>query len=202
MDPLSLTVSVVALMTTAVQTVRGLEKLRRAFGAQEKLLELFNEVADLRALFFVVHEIVIRNDTEEAPIKAISQVLDRAYVLLEDLNSLIHQILKPTGPQETSRLSRRAWLLQEGRLLQLRDSLRDLRNRLNIGISAFTSSEIPQIRLHLNDLSISTSAMAAQQSDIYDQINHQATILQEFLDQRVSPSNAKIGRGGYLKPAP
>lgn len=40
-------------------------------------------------------------------------------------------------------------------------------------------SEIPQIRLHLNDLSISTSAMAAQQSDIYDQINHQATILQE-----------------------
>lgn len=45
MDPLSLTVSVVALMTTAVQTVRGLEKLRRAFGAQEKLLELFNEVS-------------------------------------------------------------------------------------------------------------------------------------------------------------
>lgn len=45
MDPLSLTVSVVTLMGTAVQTVKGLEKLRRALGAQEKVLELSNEVS-------------------------------------------------------------------------------------------------------------------------------------------------------------
>lgn len=45
MDPLSITVSALTLMTMAVTTIQGLEKLRRALGAQDKLLELLNEVS-------------------------------------------------------------------------------------------------------------------------------------------------------------
>lgn len=87
-----------------------------------------------------------KNNSDKASIKAITLVLGGAYTLLKDLDATIFKVLRITGgtekvldPQESLKVSRRAWLLHEGRLVRLRDSLRDVRNRLNIGIAAFTS---------------------------------------------------------------
>ncbi|KAH7319189.1 ankyrin repeat-containing domain protein [Rhexocercosporidium sp. MPI-PUGE-AT-0058] len=209
MDPLSLTVSAITLIGASVKTIQGLEKLRRAFGAHEKVLQLCNEISDLRALFSVIHDTVSEHESSSinnTASRVVAQVLTRAQELLDALDAVVDQILvapdiaslsslkEQSLEAGTLRVSRRVWLRYEGKLGRLREDIRDVRQSLNVAISAFSSSEIPKIRLHLLELSLSTSNITAENRALYEKMDQHNAILND-LRSLLQQSNGQPPQG-------
>ena len=102
----------------------------------------------------MIHDTVSEHESssiDNTASRVVAQVLLRAQELLGALGEVVDQILVapdsalPSGSKEQSletgtlRVSRRVCLRYEGKLGRLREDIRDVRQSLNVAISAFSS---------------------------------------------------------------
>ena len=136
MDPLSVSVSVIALIGATRQVAIGLNKLASLRGAPAAVLALNNEVSDLRLVLSEAEPLLIRHerevcekssdDTSEKKNEILALSIERANDRLVELEAIIqNRLMSRMGARD-----RLGWLMEQGKV---RKALEDLRiARLNI----------------------------------------------------------------------
>ena len=149
MDPLSFTTSIIAILGVGGTIAKGLQKLHQMKKAPEILLQLNNEITDLKVVVLAVDELCRQSSD---PISAVQQevvykALQRAKNIVLELELLINHVLtrETTSGSEISRL---AWLRSLNKLKEMKMRIRLGRNDLNAAWMAMSSRDEYLFRLN------------------------------------------------------
>ena len=147
MDPLSVTASILAVVGAGGTIAKGLHKLVSLKNTPLTLLQLNNEVSDLRlvvgAIEHLIHQYHLPTLSDQPNHQSLCNELQRAKVLILDLERLILYGLSKIGGDGNPKLDRVAWLRSETKVLRKKDRLRN--NRINLSaaleiLSSYTYS--------------------------------------------------------------
>ena len=136
MDPLSVSVSAIALVGATKQVAKGLSKLASLRGAPAAVLALNNEVSDVRLVLDEAQPLLVSSESEfdeksgDGIFKSRKEILkasiERANDRLVELEAVVqNRLMSRMGAKD-----RLGWLMEQGRV---RKALEDLHiARLNI----------------------------------------------------------------------
>ena len=165
MDPFSLTVGILTLLSAGGTIGRTLNKII-TLKAPDVLLALNNEVVDLQIVVQDVSNLLHQHSeiSQVAPIKSVCSALDKSKRTLLDLESLIaYDLTTTTGKDNELRLDRSVWLRLESKVLKLKNDIRDDRLRLSAALNVLSSStslgidaQVRQLRFEVASVSLST----------------------------------------------
>ena len=133
-DPLSLAVSIIAVLGAAEGVAKGIMKIYSIRNAPDEILALNNEVSDLQILMYD-----IRHFIKDSPESQLSQEhvqhlvssVNRAKEKLLQLNELMqYKIIKPQTSSNQLKISKREWLKAAQVINRSRQSLRDIRSNI------------------------------------------------------------------------
>ena len=165
MDPFSLTVGILTLLSAGGTIGKALKKIT-TLNPPDVLLALNNEVVDLQIVVKDVSNVLQRHSevTQAAPVSSICFALAKSKRTLSKLESLMaYELTTTTGKDNELRLDRSAWLRLEPKVLRLKNDIRDDRVRLSTAsniLSWSTSLEIGaqmrQLRFTIESVSLNT----------------------------------------------
>ena len=123
MDPLSVTGSIVAVLTAAEGTVRGLKLLRNFYNAIAKIDALINEIEDLRLVladlnFNHTAEAAEQEVSSSHEVPGLSVLLARARQELAMLDTVMSHRLRPLN-----KASRVAWMREKSKIGHIQERL-------------------------------------------------------------------------------
>ncbi|KAF3191327.1 hypothetical protein TWF225_001468 [Orbilia oligospora] len=161
MDPLSVTASIIAIVTAAVQVSNGLAKLIALRGAPEIVMALQNEVSDLRLVVNSCESILNKHVTLGGQqgnvwglppeLVGVKNLLDRATNELED----ICQVVETKLVDSNGKFSKIGYLKEQSKLIKAKDGLRDIRMEIANGIGLMNSASSFRIEARVEQLEIS-----------------------------------------------
>ncbi|KAF3107085.1 hypothetical protein TWF102_000923 [Orbilia oligospora] len=161
MDPLSVTASIIAIVTAAVQVSNGLAKLIALRGAPEIVMALQNEVSDLRLVVHSCESTLNKHVTLGGQqgnvwglppeLIGVKNLLDRATNELED----ICQVVETKLVDNNGKFSKIGYLKEQSKLIKAKDGLRDIRMKIADGIGLMNSASSFRIEAHVEQLEIS-----------------------------------------------
>ncbi|KAF3115005.1 hypothetical protein TWF706_007136 [Orbilia oligospora] len=161
MDPLSVTASIIAIVTAAVQVSNGLAKLIALRGAPEIVMALQNEVSDLRLVVHSCESTLNKHVTLGGQqgnvwglppeLIGVKNLLDRATNELED----ICQVVETKLVDSNGKFSKIGYLKEQSKLIKAKDGLRDIRMKIADGIGLMNSASSFRIEAHVEQLEIS-----------------------------------------------
>jgi hypothetical protein len=128
MDPLSISVSVVTLLSAANSIAGGINKLASLSRAPASLLALSNELSDLRLVLAeseaVLSDHAMRYEKIEAASsgRSLSQSIERAKRHLEELEEVEKRLSTSSGG-----IDRLAWLWEQDNIRKIQKDLRTVR---------------------------------------------------------------------------
>ena len=137
MDPLSLTVGILTLLSAGGTIGKTLDKII-TLKAPDVLFALNNEGFDLQIVVQDVSNLLHQHYeiTQAGPISSICFALDKSKRTLLNLESLIaYKLTTTTGKYNELRLDRSAWFRLEPRVLKLKNEIRDDRVRLSVALN-------------------------------------------------------------------
>ena len=141
MDPLSIIAGCVAVATSGRTVIEGLAKLKSLRHVPDVLFAVINEISDLSLVVQEVKSIFqqCRGTTNilHTSISTVNQILDRAQVILLELDQVInYRLLLPANGRGEIRLNRLNWVREERHVQQLQQRLRSIRLDIVAGLSA------------------------------------------------------------------
>lgn len=143
MDPISLTVNIVGIITFASKICSAISDLRSLCKTLPgRIHAVGNEVADLELVLLQVNALVKdRASLPESKYSTIPHLLKQARLKLNDTEKIIDSL---TGVYLKSRIPiglLHAWRSEQGRLKELQDDIRTIKSSLNIMLGAANSYE-------------------------------------------------------------
>ncbi|KAK6500916.1 hypothetical protein TWF506_003675 [Arthrobotrys conoides] len=161
MDPLSVTASIIAIVTAAVQVSNGLAKLVALKGAPEIVMALQNEVSDLRLVVHSCESILDKHVSLGGQqgsvwglppeLVCVKELLDRATVELKDI-CLVVETKLVDGKGNFNKIS---YLREQSKLVKAKDGLRDIRMEIANGIGLMNSASSFRIEARIEELNLS-----------------------------------------------
>ncbi|EGX48127.1 hypothetical protein AOL_s00081g123 [Orbilia oligospora ATCC 24927] len=161
MDPLSVTASIIAIVTAAVQVSNGLAKLIALRGAPEIVMALQNEVSDLRLVVHSCESILNKHVTLGGQqgnvwglppeLIGVKNLLDRATNELKD----ICQVVETKLVDSKGKFSKIGYMKEQSKLIKAKDGLRDIRMEIANGIGLMNSASSFRIEARVEQLEIS-----------------------------------------------
>lgn len=200
MDPFSLTVGILTLLSAGGTIVKTLNRII-TLKAPDVLLALNTEVVDLQIVVQDVSNLLQQYSeiTQAAPISSICFALDKSKRTLLNLESLVaYELTTTTGKDNELRLDRSAWCRLEPKVLKLKNDIRDDRVRLSVALNVLASStsleigaQIRQLRFTVESVSLYTGATGGE---LVSQIQDLTSLVQGSL---VSSSRQESAHGGF-----
>ena len=150
-DPLSVAASIIAVVSAVDTAYKTLAKVRSLRNAQNEILALNNEVADLRVTFSYLDSYIHSHPEKSAQLHpqllSLSTTLDRAKAQVLALETLLHdRFIKRGPPGSKLKVSGLRWLRAKETVENLQKNLRDRRldivTQLTV-ITAYISSFWP-----------------------------------------------------------
>ena len=140
MDPLSITVSVLTLLTTANKVAKGLDKLASIKGAPAAVLALNNELSDLRLVLHEAEPLLQKHaritDSLTAGDRVLRLNIDQAKERLTDLESIIgNRLMRRMGTKD-----RLGWLYEQDRVQKALNDVRTARTSVTAMLGVVTTS--------------------------------------------------------------
>jgi hypothetical protein len=141
MDPLSITASVLAIIAGVQQALKGIQTLRSLKNCPEDWLALSNEVSDLGILVNQVDALSSRlqGRDDDGAVSALRVHMNRANEKLQALNASIHEDLVKRVGHDLTRISRWAWVRNEGKVRAAIQDLRNVRGNIGVALGTITS---------------------------------------------------------------
>ena len=134
MDPLSLTASIIAVLGAGGTIAKGFGKIRHLKRAPDVLLQLNNEVTDLRLLIHAVNELYHQRTelswVSTAQEEVVRNSLERAKHSVPELEKLIEYVLTKETKEGTE-IDGSAWIRALDRIKEVKDNFRAARIDLN-----------------------------------------------------------------------
>ena len=187
MDPFSLTVGIITLLSAGGTIGKTLNKII-TLKAPDVLFALNNEVVDLQFVVQDVSKLLHQHSevSQAALIKSVCFALDKSKRTLLDLESLIaYELTTTTGKDNELRLDRSAWFRLEPKVLKLKNDIRDDRLRLSAALNVLSSStslgidaQIRHLRFEVASVSLNTGAA---RDDLISQVKDLASLVQGSL---------------------
>ena len=132
-DPLSLTVSIIAVIGAVEVLGKTLKKISSIRNTLNELLALVNEISDFRIILSNIENHNVKN-TEDVPqeqLQHMSILLNRAKDRLLQLDELVqHRLIKPNLTSTRIKVSQLNWSRASGTIEEFRKSLKDVRMNL------------------------------------------------------------------------
>ena len=140
MDPLSITVSVLTLLTTANKVAKGLDKLASIKGAPAAVLALNNELSDLRLVLHEAEPLLQKHariaDSLTAGDRVLQLNIDQAKERLTDLELIIgNRLMRRMGTKD-----RLGWLYEQDRVQKALNDVRTARTSVTAMLGVVTTS--------------------------------------------------------------
>ena len=187
MDPFSLTVGILTLLSAGGTIGKALNKII-TLKAPDVLFALNNEVVDLQIVVQDVSNLLHQHSefSQAAPIESVCFALDKAKRTLLLLESLIaYQLTTTTGKDNELRLDRSAWFRLEPEVLKLKNDIRDDRFRLSAALNVLSSStslgidaQIRQLRFEVASVSLNTGTAS---DELISQVRDLVSLVQGSL---------------------
>ncbi|KAH8721552.1 hypothetical protein GQ44DRAFT_808199 [Phaeosphaeriaceae sp. PMI808] len=156
-EPLSITASILAIISTAEKTSKGLEKLRTLHNALDELEYMLNEINDMRVVLRSMQNVLTAlTECEAEDIKGLIQIYQSEVLELDMLVSYHLQAASGYSNDGRPKVNTLGWLSKSGKLSKIRERLRDRRESLVAALvgSLFTISYSHGIRLDIRDISL------------------------------------------------
>ncbi len=146
MDPLSLTASIIAIVSAGSIVNKGLEKILSARRLPDILLQLNNEVTDLKYIVQDIDDLLrqqaqaTREDKKPLPSHAsLISALEFSKRTLLALESLVaYKLTVVDSRDRRTRIDWMAWLRVESKVERLKEDIRTDRVRLSSALSLLT----------------------------------------------------------------
>ena len=131
-DPLSIVASAITLGGAIGAAKKTLDKAKTLFKANDELLALMNELANIQMIALSLSEEVQRrqdrNSLSQHSITALVSLLDQIKNEVDGLNKLIHyRLIKEHKQNGEVKAEKITWVREQGNISFHRDRLRDLR---------------------------------------------------------------------------
>ena len=147
MDPLSVTVSILAVIGAGSTIGKGLKKIISTRHLPDVLFQLNNEVTDLQYIVQGVHNLLQQRsqaDQEDGGLlssdESLVSALEHAKKTLLALESLIaYQLITVDSRNGRVKIDRLSWLRAESQVKSLKDDIRTDRVRLSTALSLLTT---------------------------------------------------------------
>ncbi|OAA52958.1 ankyrin repeat containing protein [Cordyceps fumosorosea ARSEF 2679] len=159
MDPLSLTASIVAVTTVAVQVGKLLTGLHEDWEALPgRVHALNNEIQDFTVVLNQVNIAAQERRLSHWGSRghlSLHAVLARAEVNLLDIKAILDKIVASSGSRKKAAIPRLLiWRKEQGRLAALQEMIRQVKSSLNVILGASNSHDMMHVRLQLEELSL------------------------------------------------
>ena len=131
-DPLSIVASAITLGGAIGAAKKTLDKAKTLFKANDELLALMNELANIQMIVLNLSEEVQRrqdrNSLSQRSITTLVSLLDQIKNEVDELNKLIHyRLIKEHKHNGEVKAEKIIWAREQGNISFHRDRLRDLR---------------------------------------------------------------------------
>ncbi|MCJ1388336.1 hypothetical protein MMC18_001182 [Xylographa bjoerkii] len=148
MDPLTLTVSIIAVIGAGGSVAKGLRKLVSLKDVPDELLQLNNEVSDVYKIVFAINGCCNHRQDKSSVVNAessyVSATMQRAKDLVLELEIYVaHELTKVVANGD--RVDRVAWLRAGGKVGKLKDRLRDMKADLGVAVNILNLTYIQQL---------------------------------------------------------
>lgn len=139
MDPLSIVASVITIAGIALTS---LKQLRNFYGAKTEILNLINEVSDLRLVLGEVNRTIQgrakATNLRDSSINAIAIVLKRAETNFIKLIKTIDNVTRVDASRGKRKVNRFSWIYHKSKISRLQHQLTDARTTLTTLYSSST----------------------------------------------------------------
>lgn len=142
MDPLSITVGILAILGAGGQVCKGLQKLTALKNAPAALAALNNEVADIHCVVQELHDLARQyQDIYGRPVHpSVCRALERVKETVLMLEQLIaYELTLVDSRNGQLKLRRTAWMRSEHKVKELQQQMRSDRINLAAALSVLTS---------------------------------------------------------------
>ena len=216
MDPLTITTGILAILGAAAKADQGLRKLLALRGASDQLLQLLNEVNDLRAVLADIQQTLDIRSRDQSAGAIITQTLPALCSQVQrstnELEKLIATCLDEGRQSDkgasAQKVKKMRWILANEKMKDIQNDIREGRLKLSMAIASMLSVDMLHIRLALQDI---TSAQSSTDPD--PEISRRFSSLNGVPDQvaeilsllKPRPASGSTGRlipvatGGYTE---
>lgn len=178
MDPLSISLGVVTLITAAGQVIKGAEKLQNVLRANNQVCALINELTDLKCVLSMAN--ANQEHLSSARIADLRVIIRRARDKLSELEHIInHRILKSSSPQKETTVDRLAWAREKAKIELIQKEVRQITSAFSLALNASISGGVDRVELALTELTALTHHSKIAQRSFHDSTEMRLTELYE-----------------------
>ena len=139
MDPLSITASVITLIAAANQVAVGLNKLASLRGAPGAVLQLNNEVSELRLVLSVAEPLLHKHDQANAADGATSPALQLSIERAKDRLTELETVISNRLMTSMGIIDKLGWLKEQDKIQRALADLRTARINITAMLGVVTS---------------------------------------------------------------
>ena len=151
MDPLSITVSIIAIIGVGGQTAKTIKKLASIKGAPDSILALNNEISDIRLIIIAIQDVFEKQRTTGKPFPgyraseanvdaSVISALEQANKKVLELEALHNRLIPlSSGLSGLATTDRITWLREQKKLKHMQEDLRTTRLKLATALGVLNS---------------------------------------------------------------
>ena len=146
MHPLSVTASVIAVVTAAKATSKGLRKIYKCGTASREIEVLIKELDIIVALLQETVKVIQNSGTESPKENILSQPVARLLYQIEEINGVLTPPRKQLLGLSEQRRAQLSWVKNEGKIKSLRSDLVDMKMDVLHALGIFTAYDHHRIK--------------------------------------------------------